>query len=378
MIFPLAATGVILLPTVVLAGLAGLVLLAARRPQRRFWGVMLWLHLLLLPLHLFVTFPAALGYVGSRVIGTRPQERAYAGPRLAADGSLQIQTWASLAAETRGERKVDAGVAQAAAARAVSIASTGGVVLRAFRLPASQEPPRATVVLVHGLFRSAMELEPPAAMFRRAGCETLLLDLRNPGGSSRAPATFGLRESDDVVAACAFARAQPGRGATPLVVFGVSLGTAAVALALPRIPDVAGVVLDAPMEDLVSAGHRMLAFRRAGDRRNFFELWEPFRSLTLTALGFWSGFRASDVRPAEALASLPASLAVLVVGAGDDDRMPPASVQALYDSLPMATGRKELWIRAGSGHGQVWNDDPAGYERRLRALLQRLPWAPGR
>jgi alpha-beta hydrolase superfamily lysophospholipase len=339
---------------------------------------MLWLHVVLVPLHLFVTFPAALGWVGSRSIGTRPHERAYAGPRLSADGALSIQTWDSLAAESRGERSVDREIALAAAARAVSIASTDGVVLRAFRLPAPKEPPRATVVLVHGLFRSAMELEPPAAMFHRAGCETLLLDLRNHGGSSRAPATFGLRESDDVVAACAFARAQRDRETTPLVVFGVSLGTAAVALALPRVPGVAGLVLDSPMDDLLSAGHRMLAFRRAGDQRNFFELWEPFRTLTLTAVGLWSGFRLGDVRPIESLASLPASVAVLVVGGGDDDRMPPETVQAVYDALSMPTGRKELWIRAGSGHGHVWTDEPAGYEQRLRALLQRLPGLPGR
>jgi len=371
-IFPLVGLGLGLLPTLLLAGLVGLVLLLLQRPQRRFWRAMLWLHLLLVPVHLFGTLPAFSGWFGSRSAGTRGDERGYAGPRIAADGSWQLQDRSSLKLEAAGAVPVDAAIAAAAAARAVHIPSSDGVLLRAFVVEPLQDQPLCTVVLVHGLFRSALELEAPAAMFRRAGCETVLLELRNHGGSSRFPATFGLRESDDVVAAAKFARARPGREHTPLVVFGVSLGTAAVALALPRIADPAGVVLDAPMDDLLAVAHRLFDFNRPGDGRNFFRLVQPWRSLVLVSLELWSGFRVGSVQPARVLATLPQDLPVLVVGGGDDDRMPEDSVRALFDGLPMPLGVKELWIRPGSGHGQVWHDDPGEYERRLRALLQRL------
>lgn len=372
MIFPLVAALLLTCATLLPAALVGGLLALARRPQRRYWRIVLWLHAALLPLHLFATFPAALGWVGSRLVGTRPHERDYAGPRLDAAGRLLVQDWHSLAAEARGEAHVDPGIAAAARARARRIASSDGVTLRAFRLEPPGEPPRASVVLVHGLFRSAMELEPVAGMLRELGCECWLVELRNFGGSSRAPFTGGLGESDDVVAAVAHARAQPGRATTPVVLFGVSLGTIAVTLALPRLDGLAGVVLDAPMDDLAAAAHRMLSFERAGDRRSWFAMAEPWRSLTLRALGIWSGFRVEQVAPGDVLATLPHDLPVLVVGGGGDDRAPADTVERLFTRLPTVPDRKALWIAPGVGHGRAFLDQPAAYAERLRWLFSRL------
>ncbi|MBK8095825.1 MAG: alpha/beta fold hydrolase [Planctomycetes bacterium] len=372
MIFPLGAALVFLLPTALLAGVIGLVLLALGRSQRRYWRLVGWLHLTLLPLHLFVTFPAALGLLGSRGLGTRPQERTYSGPRVLADGRWQIQTWDSLAEEARtGRANVDDTVLAAAKARRRELPGSAGVTLRAFVLAAKVARPRALAVLTHGLFRSAMELEPPAAMFWRAGCEVWLVEQRNHGGSSRSPFSAGFRESDDLVAAVAAIRADPERSELPLVLFGVSLGTIAVNLALPRIPDVRGVVLDAPIEDLTAAAHRMLSFQRENDNRSRFSMAEPWRSLVCGWLQYWSDFTMADVSPMRAVTGLRQDLAALVVAAGEDDRAPPATVEALFRALPMAADRKEYWLAPASRHGQVWIDDPEGYESRVRTLLER-------
>jgi alpha-beta hydrolase superfamily lysophospholipase len=368
-IFPSVAALLLLLPTLLLAAIVGLVRWLLRRPQRRYWAAIFWTHLVLLLLHLFVTFPALLGWFGARGLGTRGDERAYAGPRLDADGRWLLQDRSTLAAERRGEVVVDPGLATAAAARAVQLQVADGLTLRAFRVAAAHEPPRAVAVLVHGLFRCAIELESPAAMLRRAGCEVWLLEQRNHGGSSRAPASFGLRESRDLVAAVAQVRTQ--RPGVPLLLFGVSLGSVAVALALPGLDDVAGVVLDAPVDDVLGTAQRMLALERAGDRRRLFALWEPWRSMVLAAIELWGGFRFVDVRPAAALTGLPASLPVLLIGGADDDKVPSANVQALYDSLPMPPRVKELWIVAGAGHGDGWLVAPREYEQRLRAFVQR-------
>ncbi len=373
MIFPLVAALVFTLATFVLMCLVALVLLLARKPQRRFWRINLWLHAGLFVLHLFVTFPAMLGLLGSRGLGTRPQERTYKGPRLDDAGTLLVQSWDSLEREAEaGRPDAAAAVVAAAAARARSIPSTDGVLLRTFRLEAKQEPPVAVAVLVHGLFRSAMELEPVAGMLREQGCECWLLELRNFGGSSRAPFTGGLRESDDIVAAVQYVRAQPGRAETPVLLFGVSMGTIAVSMALPRIDRLAGVVLDAPMDDLSAAAHRMLAFDRAGDRRSWFQIAEPWRSLVLTALEQWSDFRVLDVSPGEVLANLPHDLPMLLIGAGLDDRAPPATVERLFARLPMPSALTELWIVPESKHGHVFLDQPAAYAEHLRLLLARL------
>jgi len=370
---PLIAALVFTVPTVLLALLVGLVLWLLRKPQQRFWRVVLWLHLGLLPLHLFVTFPLALGLHVSRGLGTRSFEQAYTGPRTNAAGTLLVQNRDTLEKEREaGQPSVGEQVIAQAKARAHFVASSDGVSVRVFRLESKQQPPLAVVVMVHGLFRSSMELEPVAAMLHERGCECWLVDQRNHGGSSRAPFTGGLREKDDIVAVVDYVRRQPDRRDTQIVLFGVSLGTIAVSLALPHIDGIAGVVLDAPIEDLTAAAHRMMTFDREGDRRSLLKIFEPWRSLTLTALGAWSGFDVRDVSPTEVLATLPHDLPFLLIGEGLDDRAPPATVRALFDRLPMAEPLKELWHVPDVGHGRAFLEQPAAYDQALGRLLQRL------
>jgi alpha-beta hydrolase superfamily lysophospholipase len=244
--------------------------------------------------------------------------------------------------------------------------------LRAFRIEAKTEPPVAVAVLVHGLFRSAMELEPIAAMLREEGCECWLLELRNHGGSGRAPFTGGLGESRDVVAAVAHVRAQPDRAETPVILFGVSIGTIAVSLALPHIDGVKGVVLDSPIDDLSAAAHRMLSFHRPDDRRSFFALVEPWRSAVIASLGAWSGFDVAQVAPGDVLATLPHDLPILLIGAGNDDRAPVATVERLFARLPMPDRHKELWVLPDAHHGEACRKAPQEYAERLNRLLERL------
>jgi alpha-beta hydrolase superfamily lysophospholipase len=372
-IFPCAAALAFTLATLLPVCLVSLLLLLWKRPQRRFWRISLWVHAALFALHLVVTFPLTLGLLSSRVfVRTRPDESSYAGPRLGADGRLLLQSRDSLARDAKEGPAVGAEILAAARARARTIASSQHVELRAFRIEPRREPPVAVAVLVHGLFRGAMELEPVAAMLRQQGCECWLLELRNHGGSSRAPFTGGLHESDDVVAAVEYVRAQPGRADTPVVLYGISLGTAAVSLALPRLQHVAGVVLDAPIDDLHAAAHRMLSFNRSGDGRSWFAMVEPWRSLVITSLGAWSGFQVRDVAPSEVLANLPCDLPVLLIGAGADDRAPPATIEQLFARLPMPDDKKELWIEAGARHGEVFAKAPAAYADALARFLSRL------
>jgi uncharacterized protein len=371
-IFPLLVGVVLTLATLLPASLLGVVLWLTGRPSRRYWRTVGWLHAGLLPLHALVTFPMGLGLYGSRwFVGTRHDERSYAGPRLGADGALLVQSRSSLKQEAAGAAPA---IAPDVAARQRLVPSSAGVVLRVFRLEARQEPPRAVAVLVHGLFRSAMELEPVAAMLREQGCECWLVELRNFGGSSRAPFTLGFCESDDVVAAVQFVRAQPGRASTPLVLFGVSLGTAAVSLALPRIDGVAGVVLDSPIDDIAAAARRLLHL--IGTRWPLFRIDEPWQSLVLGSIGWWSDVDLERIVPADVLATLPHDLPVLVVAAGKDDRAPPATVERLFARLPMHAANKQLWLVPDSQHGHVFLDQPAAYAERLRWLLANLRSTP--
>ena len=318
-----------------------------------------WWALALVPLHAFVILPGVFGFMGSRMVGTRGDERAYAGPRIADDGTWSLQSRESLRTEPppEGENRF-----------AVHFDAEDGVSLRAFVVPPYATAPRATVILVHGLFRGALELEAAATTFRGLGCEVILLELRNHGASGRAPTTFGLDESRDVVGAANWARARSAECAQrPLLLSGVSLGTASVAFAAPRIERLAGLVLEAPFMDALETGDRML---RGGPRgRRAFAIPEPFRSLTLTALQMWSGVDLAKNRPIEAVQSLPESARVLVIAGGADERMPPEDVRAFFDRLPQSAAHKEFWLCPGAGHGDVVRTDPAGYRAHVGAFI---------
>lgn len=370
MIFPLSVAGMLLLPTVAIALLWALVRRLRKKPVQAFLVRAAVVHVFLFLLHAFVVFPGWLGWFGVHGLGTRGDERAYEGPRIAADGTWILQDSSTLKAEIAAPPEA----AVLAGERALAVAVPGSqlpdgtrVHLNAYRVKAKQDPPRAVVVLVHGLFRSALELEPPARMFRDLGCECWLLEQRNHGHSARAKATFGPQEGADLAEAVRFVQRETGRD---VVLFGVSLGTVAASLALPELDRVAGVVLDAPVADLLSTANRLMGADRGNQRRRF-RIEEPWASLCIASVQLWSGVELANVRPAEALRGLRADLPILLVGGEGDDKVPPESVQRLFDDLPMAPGTKDLWLVAGARHGDAWLHEPKRYEEKLDALLSR-------
>jgi alpha-beta hydrolase superfamily lysophospholipase len=352
--------------------LATLVLLALVAVARRLLGgrprwrnVLVWT-LALVPVHALLTVPAALGYVGSRYVGTRGDERGYGGPRFDGEGAWSVQDRASLARD----RAAGEAAAPSPPTRALALRSGDGTPLRAFFVPGPPGGRKLCAVLVHGLFRGGLELETVGRWLRAEGCGVCLLELRNHGGSGRAPATFGVGEAGDVLAACRAVRQLPECAGHGLLLFGVSLGTVAVALAAPAAEDLAGLVLDAPVLDLAGTAHRMLA-RGPRDQPRRLGLPQPFRSLALWFLELWSGVDLEAVRPADALARLDPSVAALVIAAENDDRVLPAEVEAVFRAIPAPAERKALWVCPGAEHGSVWETDPAGYRERLRWLLEQ-------
>lgn len=326
------------------------------------WGRrVLWLTLASIPVHAFLTVPGVFGWIGSKSVATRRDERGYRGPVLATDGSWVMQTRESLGADASGSSSSEANAFR------VDLRSADGLALRAFLVP-PRGTARATAVLVHGLFRGAFELETVGAMFRDLGCEVLLLEYRNHGGSGRAAASFGPDESLDVSAAVDWLRSRGGDASRrPMVLFGVSMGTAAVVLAAARTRDLAAIVLDAPLGDALATAHRMLA--RGPGGRKAWAFPQPFRSLILVSLETFSGIDLRDANPVAVLPQLAHVGRVLVIGGGLDSRMPPEEVKRFFERLPQKDSAKELWIRADADHGDVWRVDPDGYRSRLAALL---------
>jgi uncharacterized protein len=131
----------------------------------------------------------------------------------------------------------------------VTLTNARGIRLEAWwiRQPAG----KGTVLLFHGYGAGKDSLLPAAREFRRLGYETLLVDFYGSGGSQGRDTSIGFHEADDVLAAFQFARRQsPDQ---PLILYGVSMGAAAILTAahVHRIdPD--AVILECPFDRLLS------------------------------------------------------------------------------------------------------------------------------
>lgn len=356
-----------------------------RRRPGAWWRLLRW-HAVLLLLHAFVTLPVGLAVIAPWFVDTRGDERGYAGPRFTADGTWELQSRESLAQE-RAARSEGAPLAERSPYE-VAVRARDGATLRGFHVLPRTGAPRFQALLVHGLFRGALELETAASMLRELGGEVLLLELRCHGGSERRRFTYGRDEVHDVLGGVDWLRSDRANGdranggdrqrdgdsrpATasepPLLLFAVSIGTAAAARAAPQIERLAALVLDAPMDDLHATAERMLA---GGDGRGG-AIAQPFRWLLLSAGGLLGTLPFDEVHPAASLRSLDPQVRVLLIGAGDDTRMPPASVESLFVALPTAADRKQLWICPGAKHGHIWSHDPATYRAHLAALTAHL------
>jgi pimeloyl-ACP methyl ester carboxylesterase len=127
----------------------------------------------------------------------------------------------------------------------VAFDSPDGIHLKGWWVPAPEA--RGTVVLVHGLNRSRIEMVRKVPFLHAQGWNALLFDLRHHGESGGDVRSLGWFEKDDVRAARAFAQSKsPG----PVVLWGVSLGAAAATLAAADDPSVAGLVCDSSYRSL--------------------------------------------------------------------------------------------------------------------------------
>src|SRR5262245_59775130 len=141
----------------------------------------------------------------------------------------------------------------------VAFDAADGVHLKGWWVPAAES--RGTVVLVHGLNRSRIEMVRKVPFLHQQGWNALLFDLRGHGESGGDVRSMGWFERQDVRAAADFAR---GKGAGPVVLWGVSLGAATATFAAADDPAVAGLVCDSSYRNLPDTiGHHLQLARHA-------------------------------------------------------------------------------------------------------------------
>lgn len=254
----------------------------------------------------------------------------------------------------------------------IQFTSSDGVPLRGWYVPAGGTP-RGTIVFVHGLNRSRVEMLPNEVFAHGLGYNGLLFDLRHQGQSGGKVATLGYKERHDVVAAVDYALNQE-KAARPVILWGVSMGASAALMAGADSPDVAAVISDSSFLNFSDVlWHHYYLFRGFARRQWWWfpplpgfpivdevEYWSAWRG------GFWPGdfdlekaVRRINPRP------------ILFVAVAGDERMPPSIAQKLYADA--SSPLKAIVVVPGKRHGEGFNEARQPYEEAVTKFLNSLP-----
>jgi pimeloyl-ACP methyl ester carboxylesterase len=249
----------------------------------------------------------------------------------------------------------------------VTFNAADGVRLKGWWVPAPDA--RGTVILVHGLNRSRIEMVRKAPFLHRLGWNALLFDLRHHGESGGGVSSFGFFEKQDVHAATAFARA---RAQGPIVLWGVSLGGAAATLAAAEDPGVAALVCDSSYRSLRdTVAHHLGLFRRFRWWLRIVPTW-PVANEVVYWIGRRGGFDPDAVDIRGAAAHLGGRPCLFVCNSGDR-RMPS---EIAFELKSAAGPQAHVLVVPGRSHGGAYRDATAAYETAVTELLGAAVAAP--
>jgi alpha-beta hydrolase superfamily lysophospholipase len=243
----------------------------------------------------------------------------------------------------------------------VTFRAADGVTLSGWWVPAPDA--RGTVVLVHGLNRTRIEMVKKVPFLHGQGWNALLFDLRHHGESGGEASTFGRYEKDDVRAAVELARK---RAARPVVLWGVSLGAASATLAAAEDPSVAGLVCDSSYRSLRdTVAHHMTLARRWRWWMRIVPSW-PVGAEVVYWIGRRGKFDPDAVDVKAAAAKLHGRPALFVCNSGDR-RMP---AEIAFDLKAAAGDHASVLVVPGNSHGGAYRDGTAAYERAVARVLE--------
>ena len=245
----------------------------------------------------------------------------------------------------------------------VAFQSSDAVPLKGWWVPAHEA--KGSVVLVHGLNRSRIEMVKKAPFLVREGWNALLFDLRHHGESGGETTTLGLKEKGDVKAAIALARSRsPG----PVVLWGVSLGGATATFAAGDDPNVGGLVCDSSYRSLRdTVSHHLALFRGFRWWGQLVPSW-PAGDVAVFWMGRRGAFDPDQVDVMAAARKIKGRPALFVCNS-DDRRMPKEIAFELKDA---AGARAKVLVVPGTSHGGAYRDATAAYEHAVGELLNEV------
>ena len=249
----------------------------------------------------------------------------------------------------------------------VSFQARDGVPLKGWWVGAPQA--RGTVVLVHGLNRSRIEMVKKVPFLHERGWNALLFDLRHHGASGGNVSSFGYFEKQDAHAAVELARS---RAAGPVVLWGVSLGAATATLAAADDPGVAGLVCDSSYRSLRdTVSHHLELARSWAWWMRAVPSW-PVGAEVLFWISRKGGFDVDAVDVRAAAARMAGRPCLFVCNSGDE-RMP---AEIAFELKAAAGDRARVLVVPGHSHGGAYREATAAYQGAVAQVLDEVGTGP--
>ena len=222
-----------------------------------------------------------------------------------------------------------------------SIPRSGGLNVEVWRVPGHASRP--VVILFHGYGACKSQLLDEARVFHEFGCETWLVDFRGSGGSAGNETTLGVYEADDVASAIEFAK--ESSGARPLVLYGKSMGSAAILRAVAMAgANPAAVIVECPFDRLLTTVENRFS---AMGLPSF-----PFAQFLVFWGGVQQGMNGFAHNPVDYAASVRCP--VLLMHGELDPRISVPQVRSIYENF---AGSKELVLFPRAGHESYLESD---------------------
>lgn len=228
--------------------------------------------------------------------------------------------------------------------------------LEAWLVP--QDDPRGTVVLFHGYAACKDSQLREAMAFHDMGLNAFLVDFYGSGGSAGNETSVGFYEAQDVGKAFDYVQGLPGAG--PVLLYGASMGAAAVlkGVADDRLEPLA-LILESPFDSLIATVRHRFTSRGVPSF--------PLADLLVFWGGIQGGFNGFQYRPVESASRI--GRPTLLMNGDRDPWVRPDEARAIFSAL---NGPKTLRFFSGVEHDSCLRQRPDEWKTAVAEFLGQV------
>lgn len=239
---------------------------------------------------------------------------------------------------------------------------SGKTTVDGWYIPSAADEGR-TIVFSHGYGANREEAWVPmydlAALLHRLRYNVLMFDYGYASEKNRTPATGGIEESQQLLGAIRYAKAQ---GAEDIVVWGFSMGAGTALQAALQTDEIDAMILDSMfITDADTLYHNLTQFLPLP--RN------PSVPLIASLLPLWSGVELNEI-PADRVKRTTYDMPIYMIHGTRDAKAPTALAETVASNQTHPLSG--LWVVEGGQHEMLFRIHPNEYMQRALIFLSQV------